>query len=199
LWWDIVNDDNDDGKSKASNKSLCETTQKILSEALHASLSEIMGADKDNDSSTTATTAWLVAVLERLCTLEHVGEIMGMLQCNVMEFEFPSPVPQYMDHLEMILEDDEDDHDDHSKEDDDNHTEECKNSGPGETTINKEQKEEWKSWIENYRSKHQPNDQQHAEDEATTTTTRVSPRGPNTTAQTSLQTPGQWRRSLINS
>lgn len=40
----------------------------------------------------------------QVCNLEHIGSILGMLQCNVMEYEYPSPICQYMEHVGEILE-----------------------------------------------------------------------------------------------
>ena len=41
--------------------------------------------------------------IHKLCTLENIGIILGMLQCNVMEYEYPSPTQQYMMCIEEIL------------------------------------------------------------------------------------------------
>ena len=49
------------------------------------------------------------SLLPYLCTIEHVGEILGMIQCNVMEIEFPSPVQQFMSHLEQLVEEEPED------------------------------------------------------------------------------------------
>ena len=43
------------------------------------------------------------AFIHKLCTLENIGIILGMLQCNVMEYEYPSPTQQYMMCIEEIL------------------------------------------------------------------------------------------------
>ena len=41
-------------------------------------------------------------VIRKICSLGNIGSILGMLQCNVMEYEFPSPAGQYM---EQVMED----------------------------------------------------------------------------------------------
>lgn len=40
--------------------------------------------------------------IRQICSLDNIGSILGMLQCNVMEYEFPSPAAQYM---EQVMED----------------------------------------------------------------------------------------------
>ncbi|KAL3793438.1 hypothetical protein ACHAW5_001613 [Stephanodiscus triporus] len=39
----------------------------------------------------------------QICSLVNIGSILGMLQCNVMEYEYPSPIQQYMEHVEVIF------------------------------------------------------------------------------------------------
>jgi len=43
----------------------------------------------------------LESIVKQICTLDKLGRLLGMLQCNVMEFEFLSPVEQYIDHIEQ--------------------------------------------------------------------------------------------------
>lgn len=38
--------------------------------------------------------------INNICTEENIGSILGMLQCNVMEFSYPSPLQQYMEQVE---------------------------------------------------------------------------------------------------
>jgi len=40
-------------------------------------------------------------VVQELCSLENTGQLLGMLQCNVMEFEYLSPAEQYIGQLEQ--------------------------------------------------------------------------------------------------
>ncbi len=42
------------------------------------------------------------SAIRQICSLDNIGSILGMLQCNVMEYEFPSPAGQY---LEQVMED----------------------------------------------------------------------------------------------
>lgn len=44
------------------------------------------------------------AAVRQICTRDNIGSILGMLQCNVMEFEYPSPSQQYMEHVGEIVE-----------------------------------------------------------------------------------------------
>jgi hypothetical protein len=41
--------------------------------------------------------------MDTICTVENIGSILGMLQCNVMEFSYPSPLQQYMEQVEDIM------------------------------------------------------------------------------------------------
>jgi hypothetical protein len=41
--------------------------------------------------------------MDIICTVENIGSILGMLQCNVMEFSYPSPLQQYMEQVEDIM------------------------------------------------------------------------------------------------
>lgn len=42
-------------------------------------------------------------VIEDVCSLENVGSLLGMLQCNAMEFEYPSPLQQYIEQVEDFM------------------------------------------------------------------------------------------------
>jgi len=82
-------------------RKLCETSHALLEEALRSSISRTA---KDSNWSTKKE-ALVVSVMERLCTVQNLGEILGMLQCNVMEVKFPSPRQQFMSHLEQVIKD----------------------------------------------------------------------------------------------
>ena len=39
------------------------------------------------------------SVVQEICSIENVGSILGMLQCNVMEYEYPDPNAQFMEYI----------------------------------------------------------------------------------------------------
>jgi len=82
LWWE-VGAPKDDKKDITSR--FCTALQKTLIEFI---------ASKRIDVEET--------VVRQVCSQDTVGSILGMLQCNVMEYEFPSPAGQY---LEQVFED----------------------------------------------------------------------------------------------
>jgi len=86
LWWNISSLKKVD---KENRKDVCKTLQNLL----HKILSKKYIS---NDARIR---------LDDICTVENTAEILGMLQCNVMELEFPSPTGQYISHLDQILED----------------------------------------------------------------------------------------------
>ena len=50
------------------------------------------------------------ASILQIWSLENISSILGMLQCNVMEYEYPSPIQQYMEHVGVFFQEDEDYH-----------------------------------------------------------------------------------------
>ena len=78
---------------------------------------------KSNDEILVQLEKLLKTAVKALCTIDHIGSILGMFQCNAMGFKYLSPVQQYMEHVEKKLDDMPDDDDDSdnndNKEDDD--------------------------------------------------------------------------------
>ena len=96
LWWRIGEPTQQENRQHLA-KEFC----RLLKESLQLKV------------QATKTMAWEIVILNDICTLQNIGEILGMLQCNVMEFEFPSPVQQYYNTM-ITMEDygDDDDGDD---------------------------------------------------------------------------------------
>ena len=100
-------------------------------------------------------------MLERVCTLQNFAEVLGMLQCNVMEVEFASPCSQYISHLQQILQDVEDDENIMEEHDDDvsvvNTTRSHEGGGDAQdSTMNHLQDKalgEMQSWLETYETR----------------------------------------------
>jgi len=65
----------------------------------------------------------LRTAVKSLCTIDHIGSILGMFQCNAMGFKYLSPVQQYMEHVERKLDDMPDDDDDDNDNDDNDNNE----------------------------------------------------------------------------
>lgn len=86
LWW---NNSSLKKSDKEDRKDICKTLSNLLHKILLKKYSS-------NDARIR---------LDDICTVQNIAEILGMLQCNVMEFEFPSPAGQYISHLDQILED----------------------------------------------------------------------------------------------
>eukprot|EP00984_Skeletonema_dohrnii_P033777 scaffold31468_cov78-Skeletonema_dohrnii-CCMP3373.AAC.1 len=79
LWWEVGSSIDD---KKDITTQFCSVLQKALIESI---------ASKRIDAKETD--------ILQICSLENVGSILGMLQCNVMEYEFPSPAGQYMEQI----------------------------------------------------------------------------------------------------
>jgi SET domain len=47
----------------------------------------------------------ITEIVQKLCSPQCIGEILGMLQTNVMEFSFPSPQQQLMSEFEYFVQD----------------------------------------------------------------------------------------------
>jgi len=145
LWWEIgtatsasqnhnmnttpqCGDDHRKQQLQQGRRTLCETSHALLAEALRSSISRTAkGVDWSRKKEDL-----LLSVMERLCTVQHLGEILGMLQCNVMEIEFPSPRQQFMSYLDRVIED---------------------NSNRNNSHGNETQALEYKRWREQYISK----------------------------------------------
>lgn len=84
LWWEV-------GSSRENKKDLAIEFGIILEKALLEAVGQKRVKIDD-------------AVIRQLCSLKNIGSILGMLQCNVMEYEYPSPTQQYMEHVQDILE-----------------------------------------------------------------------------------------------
>jgi hypothetical protein len=115
LYWELGSSPKE--PEQLENKAICEASHQLLLKSFRGSIGD--------DSS------FWTDMLNRICTLENYAEILGMLQCNVMEVEFPSPVQQYISHLQQIVEDAED--------------EENEDNGDQELDT-----KEYRAWVENY-------------------------------------------------
>ncbi|KAL7527844.1 hypothetical protein ACHAXR_002163 [Thalassiosira sp. AJA248-18] len=85
LWWEVGSLTSRDTKKDQATK-FCKVLQEVLIE------SDVCEKSLAPD------------LISQVCNLENVGSILGMLQCNVMEYEYPSPIQQYMEHVGDILE-----------------------------------------------------------------------------------------------
>ncbi|GFH62096.1 hypothetical protein CTEN210_18572 [Chaetoceros tenuissimus] len=80
-WWDIQGT-----KEIQEKKEICKTLSNLLK--------HILLTNKVNQDY-----VWIYDLEQ------HVAEILGMLQCNVMEIRYPSPFAQFKSHLEHFIED----------------------------------------------------------------------------------------------
>lgn len=83
LWWE-VGTSNDEKKKQAS-----EFSQIILGLLIESARRQVIGIDESS--------------IVQICSLVNIGSILGMLQCNVMEYEYPSPIQQYTEHVEVLF------------------------------------------------------------------------------------------------
>lgn len=87
LWWEVGGlDRKDDKKDKAT------IFVSVLQNALIQS-----AASKKIDVSE--------SIVCEICSIGNVGSILGMLQCNVMQYEYPSPAGQFLEQMNEMLED----------------------------------------------------------------------------------------------
>jgi hypothetical protein len=129
LYWELGSSPKE--PEQLEKKATSEASHQLLLESFLASIRDMTAKDGGDASS------FWTHMLNRICTLENFGEILGMLQCNVMEVEFPSPVQQYISHLQQIVEDAED--------------EENEDNGDQELDT-----KEYRAWVENYLAKQSP-------------------------------------------
>ena len=91
IWWNIIDDEsNNNIQRKEKTQEFCGVLKSVLSASIHCNPLVV---------PTGPCTTLLESILQRVCVVEIMGEILGMLQCNVMEFQYPSPVQQYMEHV----------------------------------------------------------------------------------------------------
>ena len=95
LWWEVGNE-NHATKRRSETSRFCALLRSLLEVSIDNS-------NTFRGSSTNEVRTKIKKVKEYLdiCSLGYVGELLGMLECNVMEFEYPSPLQQYLEHLEM--------------------------------------------------------------------------------------------------
>lgn len=101
LWWQVGSTCSNERNNR---KAQCKRAQTLLKKALQASVLDMY---QDCNVHTIA-----INMMDRVCTLTIFGKIMGMLQCNVMQVEFPSPKEQYVAHLKQLIAESGDDDDD---------------------------------------------------------------------------------------
>jgi hypothetical protein len=120
LWWKEVGSSPESSSSvSSSSRSSTRRREQTLQfcQALRTVVSRSIPRDGHSGNqpahSTTSTrtrSSMKSRIVKDVCSHEQVGELLGMLQCNVMEFEYPSPVQQYMEHVEhqqQVLEEEE--------------------------------------------------------------------------------------------
>ena len=112
LWWNISTSQSQ--QRKAQTTDFCPLLNNFL-------LLNIKQQQKQQRFSTKMEKLLMKAVHE-LCTIDHIGSILGMFQCNAMTFKYASPVQQYMEYVEQKLEEmpDDDDDDEYKESDNDN-------------------------------------------------------------------------------
>jgi hypothetical protein len=137
LYWELGLGSSPKKQEQLEKKAACEASHQLLLESFGATIADMMIAKDCGDDS-----SFLTHMLTRICTLENVGEILGMLQCNVMEVEFSSPVEQYISHLQQIVEDAED--------------EENEDNANADQQVDTK---EYRAWVENYLAKQSPSEQ----------------------------------------
>ncbi|KAL7459532.1 hypothetical protein ACHAWC_011323 [Mediolabrus comicus] len=87
LWWEVGGSD-----SKCDKKDKATRFVSVLQNALIQSAV----SKKINVSE---------SIVCEICSINHVGSILGMLQCNVMQYEYPSPAGQFLEQINEMLED----------------------------------------------------------------------------------------------
>ena len=87
LWWEVGSSD-----SKGDKKDRATRFVSILQHALIQS-----AASKRIDVSE--------SIFREICSIDNIGSILGMLQCNVMQYEYPSPAGQFLEQINEMLED----------------------------------------------------------------------------------------------
>ena len=94
LWWDVGNS----AKSE-ERKSQSQAFTKLLREVFALKWQQLPLLQPN-------AVAQLESAVAELCTLDNIGQLLGMLQCNVMEFEYLSPLEQYCHHLQQQQDED---------------------------------------------------------------------------------------------
>ncbi|KAL9188817.1 hypothetical protein ACHAXT_007195 [Thalassiosira profunda] len=94
LWWEM-------GSAREEKKRTAAEFVEILTNALLLSRRRYMLQEE-----TSHMWLWLgidEALIREICSLENAGHILGVLQCNVMEYEYSSPRQQYAEHFEEAI------------------------------------------------------------------------------------------------
>ena len=94
LWWEVGNP-----AKFEERKSQCREFTKLLLRDVFILSPSLQSSDIAN---------LMEPILAKICNLDNIGKLLGMLQCNVMEFEFLSPLEQYWNHLWQDIEDEVD-------------------------------------------------------------------------------------------
>ncbi len=99
-WWEVGSSDSKQEKKQATNKFCSALQSAFLQSNKHKQVKQNIDG---NNSATTSATIIPEKVMRQICSFENIGSLLGMLQCNVMEFDYPSPFQQYMEHVEDFL------------------------------------------------------------------------------------------------
>ena len=138
LWWNLGSKERSSSDTRRRLATeFCQIIKQVLLESIHSPLPTASPTSSTTDSHShkcnintppcvgsggVATDSTIISILEDvvncICTVTHVGEILGMLQSNVMEFEYPSPAQQYMEFIAPEFEEEEQDIDGINEDDD---------------------------------------------------------------------------------
>eukprot|EP00979_Chaetoceros_neogracilis_P013460 scaffold3835_cov295-Chaetoceros_neogracile.AAC.29 len=119
LWWEVGSNAKE---RKEQTKEFCQLLKSLLLGSVEQQQITSIHADNSNDdmnekrsdvsNSNAKVKDLLVKTVESICSMEHVGAILGVFQCNAMGFQYMSPVQQYMERVEQLLSSMPDDDDD---------------------------------------------------------------------------------------
>ena len=94
LWWEVGNATNFEER-----KSQCQEFTNLLSRDVFILRPSLQSRN---------ISSLIESIKTKICNLENIGKLLGMFQCNVMEFEYLSPLEQYWNHLQQEIEEDDD-------------------------------------------------------------------------------------------
>lgn len=125
VWWELLGRDD-------KRREECKRGHNLLLNALKVSILRMYTSSSSSSSSNCHNI--LLDFIDQKITLEKYGQIMGMLECNVMEIDFASPLQEYFSALPEIQ--------NIQKREEE---EERRNSGKKRKRFLTDQEEEWKS------------------------------------------------------
>jgi hypothetical protein len=128
LWWEVGSKSQSEQRKEQTDKFCHLFESQLLKSILQRRFASSLldngnngnnNIKSDDDEILVQLERLLKAAVKTLCTIDHIGSILGMFQCNAMGFKYLSPVQQYMEHVEQELDDMPDDDDDNNDNKDD--------------------------------------------------------------------------------